>query len=106
MSTGAEMIAAERRRQVEQEGWTPARDAKHHDGGLLKAAVAYLDVNALMAVRNESFVLRKQLADSTVFADPWPWGYQWDKRDKHPNLKRLAIAGALIAAEIDRLLTE
>jgi hypothetical protein len=27
----------------------------------------------------------------------------WDKREKHSRIRRLEIAGALIAAEIDRL---
>jgi len=53
------------------------------------------------------------------FVDPWPWFDEvevtrygdglttqvpaWDKRKKHNKLRRLVIAGALIAAEIDRL---
>lgn len=37
------------------------------------------------------------------WVDPWPWDVAWDKRYKHDRLKQLAIAGALIAAEIDRL---
>jgi hypothetical protein len=52
--------------------------------------------------------------------DPWPWFDEvpetryaddnswrrvkvWDKREKHDRMRRLEIAGALIAAEIDRL---
>jgi hypothetical protein len=51
------------------------------------------------------------------FGDPWPWDYHWDKReyngnvlipaDRCPNAERIRMlvkAGALIAAEIDRLL--
>ena len=31
-TTGAELIAAERRRQIEDEGWTPEHDVEHADG--------------------------------------------------------------------------
>jgi hypothetical protein len=32
------------------------------------------------------------------------WDARWAKRDRKTRLRQLAIAGALIAAEIDRLL--
>lgn len=35
---------------------------------------------------------------------PWPWSDAWDKRKKHDRIRQLSIAGALIAAEINRLL--
>jgi hypothetical protein len=38
--------------------------------------------------------------------DAWPWSRNWDKRDKHSRTRRLEIAGALIAAEIDRLVSD
>jgi hypothetical protein len=34
-------VMAERRRQVEQEGWTPGHDDTHDDGSLALAAVCY-----------------------------------------------------------------
>jgi hypothetical protein len=41
-----------------------------------------------------------------LFADPCPesWAPEYDKRGKHDRLRRLEIAGALIAAEIDRII--
>ncbi len=36
--------------------------------------------------------------------DPWPFEKELDKRLKHNRIKKLAIAGALVAAELDRLL--
>ena len=50
------------------------------------------------------FVVREN-PKGLFFIDPWPakWSAAWDKRSKHNRLRRLTIAGALIAAEIDRL---
>lgn len=88
VSTGADLIAAERQRQMVKEGWTPEHDAEHMSGELAWAAVCYA-------------------APKSVYVDggaePWPWAKEWDKRDKHDRQRRLVIAGALIAAEIDRL---
>ncbi len=41
MKTGIELITAERKRQIEKEGWTPEHDAEHTDGSLALAAVCY-----------------------------------------------------------------
>lgn len=38
---GAELIAAERRRQIEQEGWTPEHDDQHSGGELATAGAVY-----------------------------------------------------------------
>lgn len=79
-------IAAERRRQIEQEGWTPEHDDSHADGELLFAAVAYV-----LYARGNGDAVREW----------WPWdptGF------KGGDTRRLLVkAGALIAAEIDRL---
>jgi hypothetical protein len=91
---GAADIAAERQRQIDVEGWTPAHDDEHKTGELAKAASCY----AWAAGQSDS--LRE------AFADPpptWPsqWGVMWWKpKDRRADLVR---AGALIAAEIDRL---
>ena len=86
---GAERITAERERHVSQEGWTPQHDAQHDSGALLDAAVCYI------ANAHEYFEVDEGL---------WPWDKAWDKRDKHSDIRSLEIAGALIAAEIDRRL--
>lgn len=114
--TGAELIAAERRRQIEQEGWTPDHDDEHEDGSLALAAVCYASP--------EPIYLCDIDGRATVrFVDPWPdsWDSEWDKRSEYGNadetesgiadpgsytpeqrLDLLVKAGALIAAEIDR----
>ena len=106
--SGIERIAAERQRQIDQEAWTPEHDEQHKHGELAMAAALYATPSALFS--------RIDRQDGGVlFEDPWPWwcrhgGTQrggptkeWDKRAKHPRLRQLEIAGALIAAEIDRL---
>ena len=38
---GAALIAAERQRQIDAEGWTPEHDAEHGDDALACAAAVY-----------------------------------------------------------------
>jgi hypothetical protein len=105
--SGAARIAAERQRQITVEGWTPDHDDQHDDGSLALAAVCY-------AAPEPVFTLQ-QFDAAMTFSDPWPWQADGDKRprDEHdclrsPSLEErirmLEKAGALIAAEIDRLL--
>lgn len=112
MFTGIQLITEERRRQITEEGWSPDHDQQHSDGELALVAALYASPVRL-------FKLKRHLANITVpllsgvqlkierFEDvgvnPWPWDASWDKRNKHSRIKQLAIAGALIAAEIDRL---
>ncbi len=92
--TGIEMIAAERKRQIEEEGWSAEHDAKHTDQSLAQVAAYY----AIPRFREIDLA--------------WPrsWAIKWAKKNPYGHvggftrLHELAIAGALIAAEIDRLL--
>lgn len=94
-SNGVAMIAAERQRQVEVEGWTGEHDAQHTNGEIAKAAAVY----AMCAAVNTYPVSR-----SGLWFQVWPWPWQWFK--PKDRLRDLARAGALIAAEIDRVLAE
>ena len=101
MKTGVELIAEERTRQIEEEGWTPEHDDDHRDDEIAWAAVCY-------AAPDRVFVTGVHGSESTVvFNDPWPWDIDWDKRedldDPPGRIRQLQMAGALIAAEIDRL---
>lgn len=90
--TGAELIAAERQRQMGQEGWTQHHDDSHLPGDLALAGIAY----ALQAIgANPS--ARKGWHPAPF----WPWDHEWWK--PKGTLRDLVRAGALIAAEIDRL---
>ena len=109
--SGAERIARERERQISVEGWTPQHDDTHDGGELAWAAVCYAAPQR---------VFRCNETDAGIeMVDPWPWDGMWDKRvfERHepsglsqmvaPSQSRridlLTKAGALIAAEIDRL---
>ena len=96
--SGVELIAAERERQVSEEGWTEKHDDEHTGGALGDAAACY-------ATSKKLIFFEKQGYDQPVeYKELWPWGGKWDKREKHDPKKRLIIAGALCAAELDRLL--
>jgi len=105
--SGAELIADERKRQVETEGWTAEHDDNHSYGELAIAAVCYTAAGAGIEVFQHCETHKPQ----HTFIDPWPWEKEWDKRLEYGRLpsstdeKRdlLIKAGALIAAEIDRL---
>jgi hypothetical protein len=84
--TGIELIAEERRQQVEKHGFNEAHDSSSFNQcGELKEAALHL------------------LSDGAL---PFPsqWMFDWKiKFSRKSKLERLTIAGALIAAEIDRL---
>lgn len=88
VSKGADLIAEERQRQIHQEGWTIFHDAEHKDFELTRAAIAYAGSNIAGAGGFLSMV--------------WPWEPAWFKQSEDP-IRNLVKAGALIAAEIDRL---
>lgn len=94
MTPGADRIAAERQRQLEVEGWTPEHDAHHREGEMVNAAMSYL-VAAWEHIAEEPPVVD----DPPEF---WPWANDWWKPADNP-VRNLEKAGALIAAEIDRL---
>lgn len=112
MATGAEIIAAERQRQIDVEGWTAEHDDQHTLGQLAAAGACYAllctrwrDATALVGGQLVRHILWPYHADwfkPAEYPDP-PWG-KHVHRDR--KVRDLAKAGALIAAEIDRLLRE
>lgn len=89
--TGIKRIAAERQRQIDRKGYDAVHDDEHTEGQIADAAVAYL--------QSDTF--------------PWPWdgepkvaGITWDFEPEQipQRIRELEKAGALAAAEIDRLL--
>ena len=95
MKTGVELITEERARQVDVEKWTIAHDATHLQHQLAFAAVAY----ALPA----GYRGKKYENGKTNIPRDWPWERCWWKPDPCNRVHELTKAGALIAAEIDRL---
>lgn len=116
LGSGASRIATERQRQIEVERFTPEHDDKHETGDLAMAAACYAAPGQIYAVNAD--------ANGFTFFDPWPWEATWDRRyklgkqeeadsDELPDpstytdeqrIELLTKAGALCAAEIDRLL--
>lgn len=114
--TGVELIAAERQRQITEEGWTPEHDDGHDSGELAMAAACY-------AAPEKIFTIDER-ANAVIYQDPFPW--RWDRRfhfgscrenpgnvlpdpDTYSKAERIDLltkAGALIAAELDRLQRE
>lgn len=108
---GVTLIAQERKRQIEVEKWDLSHDADYSQGELIGAAGCYA-ANALSKhLEDYRHTNQSPLAKFQVYyndkkvgwGDGWPWDKKWDKRKKHDKLRSLVIAGALIAAEIDRL---
>ncbi|HVJ09297.1 MAG TPA: hypothetical protein VM554_13025 [Acidisarcina sp.] len=89
------LIAAERRRQIEVEGFTSEHDDEEHwSPSLTNAAQAYAGIA----------VLQERYADVDLSCIPacWPWDAKWWKPSTDPVRNRVKAA-ALIAADIDRL---
>jgi hypothetical protein len=106
--TGVELIVSERQRQVEKEHWSAEHDDGHSGEELAWAAACYAAPGRIY--------FQSHHADGVCFADPWPWDDSDDKRKTHGSnfvdnlpadvggrVRMLVKAGALIAAEIDRL---
>lgn len=92
MTAGAGKIVAERLRQMGEEGFDFAHDDEHDKGELGHAARCYLFA-AWVAERGP------------ILEFPpvgWPWDDEWWKPSQDP-VGNLVKAGALVAAEIDRL---
>jgi hypothetical protein len=92
--SGIELIAAERERQVSQEGCTPEHDDLHKDDELAVAAAIYA---APGYERSNKPRIRGAIMEF------WPWDISWFKPNRNDRVRELVKAGALIAAEIDRL---
>jgi hypothetical protein len=99
METGIELIAKERQRQIDELGYTVEGDAKEYneENGiseqLAEAAACYATPSYQRELNN----------DFVGCPIKWPWMEQYWKPTPENRIKELIKAGALIAAEIDRL---
>ena len=109
MKTGIELIAEERKRQIEIEGYTQQHDAEHPVSELISAAGAYLR-SANLHLLSESFEPSSSWHKTN---EPFYWNevkrlWPWDEKTFKPTtaLRDFVKTGALIAAIIDRLNAE
>jgi len=119
--TGVELIAAERTRQIEKNCFTADHDDRHTDGSIALAAVCFAAPTTIYALEFDDQQNEGRLVD------PWPpgWAKYWDRRPQRDQetladspqgfpdpstftlqerIDLLIRSGALVAAEIDRLL--
>ena len=93
-----EEIAAERKRQIEVEGFTTADDDRHNEGEMGAAAACYA---APFRVFRADEMSGRSYETFTAYRDGWPWHDEWWKpKGRRSDLIR---AAALIVAEIERL---
>jgi hypothetical protein len=99
---GAALITAERQEQIHKHGWDVKHDEDYGRGELVQAAATCLSlyVQGDMASIN--------VAGQYEEEKMWPWqsdfGMSFFKKiDRKSDIDKLKVAGALIAAEIDRL---
>lgn len=97
--TGAQEIASERTRQLAEERWLPEHDNGHRLGELATAAACYAmpPASRIRYTASPPFEEWRELPPIS-----WPWDYAWWK-PSNDRMIDLIKAGALIAAEIDRL---
>lgn len=96
-------ITAERKRQMEVEGWTPKHDDEHDDGSLARAAATYAMCGSWSdAMRHKhQHDVRESFRSLLYLIWPKTWSTRWWKpKNRRRDLIR---AAALIVAEIERL---
>jgi hypothetical protein len=114
MKSGAQLIAAERTRQLAVEGWDAAHDDGHRNGEIACAAIAYaFPMHALAFAGSNGKDMQTVVSVGPLTFWPWaavdfkPANPDGEVRTKEQRIegqiRNLVKAGALIAAEIDRL---
>lgn len=97
LSPGAFAVIAERRRQIDQEGWSRAHDDDLGIGELAMAGATYAE-HAAIGVQLSS--IQRAFDHDDLPPASWPWDRNWWKpQDFRRDMVR---AAALILAEIDR----
>ena len=103
--SGIELIADERQRQIEVEGYNAQHDSQHNASDFVYAAISYAEsakvgVNCVeIGNTNETEIMLRKVE----MGKNYPFG--WDFKPS-TNVRDLIKAGALIAAAIDRLQME
>ncbi len=107
MKTGIELITEERDEQIKKHGRTLKHDSQHEGGELAEAAA--------ICASNHRLYWKQDFADSVVFTvldfPKWQLPVKYNgnilidnfESNKGDRIHQLKVAGALMAAEIDRL---
>lgn len=99
--SGVSRITQERRQQVFKHSFDTAKDDSYTAEELVWAALHYAapesDWEGVARVHEEY----EQCVEEPLW--PYSWDKKWDKKQSKTRIEQLSIAGALIAAEIDRL---
>ncbi len=97
MTKASDDVIAERRRQVEVEGFTEAMDDNVFHKALMKAAACYL----IFSIKDK--VHREEYKIAGIVPKQWPKG--WDSNWWKPTTRRrdLVKAAALIIAHIEKI---
>jgi hypothetical protein len=96
--TGVQLIEEERARQVNEEGYTPSDDDRWFNGELANAASCYAETpgTKLISINKHWDIYYRRM-------HRWPFDDKMWKPTPKDRIRELIKAGALIAAEIDRL---
>lgn len=106
MTRGTDLIAKERQRQIDVEGYSPEHDVAHANDALAWAAACYAAPETVYRL------LEVDLSDGdgehrgVRWWEPWPRTWRREiylEPTPEQRIRELVKAGALIAAEIDRL---
>lgn len=117
MPTGMELISEERERQMVELGYDRNHDLQHTDEELAFAAACFAAPTTIFLVQygnreaaDPQGGARGTVAGHARWVEPWPQGFRRDAQGEEwtldERLDELAKAGALIAAEMDRLQAE
>lgn len=94
MKTGIELIAIERQEQIEKHGY--GQDFINNNPQYYEGKELSFVAEMALAIEHEEGI------DPNIYPESWP-SEDIDKILRKPYKERLIIAGALIAAEIDRI---
>ena len=95
MKTAIELIADERQRQIDKEGYTTEHDDKHLLGEISDAAACYASKTIPVPAAGISLTVNRKHG--------WPWEEEAWKPTPNDRMRELTKAGALIVAEMERL---
>lgn len=98
MSKGVELIAIERKRQIEELGYDYTHDNLYAGEQLAKAAAWYA-LPTFDRIKFESMQIKDSFKNTVIHI--WPWDRFYYKPSPENRIKELTKAGALIAAQID-----